>query len=54
MSRKKYQIEVGEKFYWSDRRLYHIINIFVDGCDILVTMKTWSKSKKKMELYDSG
>lgn len=35
MSRKKYQIEVGEKFYWSDRRLYHIINIFVDGCDIL-------------------
>ena len=47
MSRKKYQIEVGEKFYWSDRRLYHIINIFVDGCDILVTMKTWSKSKKR-------
>ena len=47
MSRKKYQIEVGEKFYWSDRRLYHIINIFIDGFHSLVTMKTWSKYKKR-------
>ncbi len=41
-----YNIEVGEKFYWSDRNLYHIVHIFNDEDDTMVVMKFWNKYRK--------
>lgn len=46
MSRKKYKIEVGEKFYWSDRNLHHIVHIFNDEDYTMVVMKYWNKYRK--------
>lgn len=45
--RKVYKIEVGEKLYWSDRNLWHIVHIFNDGEDTMIVMKAWSKYKQR-------
>ena len=48
MSRKKiYKVEVGEKFHWYDRDLWHIVNIFNEGQSTLVVLKSWSKYKNR-------
>lgn len=46
MRRRKYKIEIGEKFYWSDRNLYHIVNMFNDEDEEFVVMKTYVQCKK--------
>lgn len=45
--RRVYKIEEGEKFYWSDRNLYHIVHIFNDGDYTMVVMKSWNKYKNR-------
>ena len=45
--RRVYKVEVGEKFYWSDRNPYSIVHIFNDGDDTMVVMKSWNKYRKR-------
>ena len=45
--RRVYKIKVGEKFYWYDRDLWHIVHIFNDGDDEMVVLKSWSKYKQR-------
>ena len=47
MKRKVYKIEEGEKFYWYDRDLWHIVHIFNDNDDTMVVLKSWSKYKQR-------
>ncbi len=35
------EIKVGEKFHYYDRDLWHIVNIFQDGEDTMVVIKSW-------------
>lgn len=44
---KRPSIEVGSKFRWYDRDLWHIINIFEDGGKELVVLKSWAKYKNR-------
>ena len=43
--RRVYNIQVGESFYWSDRKLWHIVHIFEDDGSTMVVMKSWTKYK---------
>lgn len=45
--KNRHTVEVGKKFYWSDRDLWHIVHIFIDGDDTMVVLKSWSKYKKR-------
>ena len=47
MRKKTYKIEIGEKVYWSDRKLHTIVHIFNDGDDTMVVMKSWNKYRKR-------
>ena len=44
--KKKLEIKVGEKFYYDDRDLWHIVNVFQDGENTMVVIKSWVKYKK--------
>lgn len=43
---KKYKIESGTKFHWSDRKLYHIVLIFTDAGEESIVMKTYDNYRK--------
>lgn len=45
--KRKPEIKVGEKFYYYDRDLWHIVNIFQDGDDTMVVIKSWAKYKNR-------
>lgn len=40
-------IQIGDKFYDHYRKKYHIVNIFKDGGEEIVTYKFWVKRKKR-------
>lgn len=44
--KKRPEIKVGAKFHWWDRDLWHIVNIFQDGDDTMVVLKSWAKYRK--------
>lgn len=37
----------GDKFYYTDRDIWHVIDVVKDGDDRLVIIKSWSKYKKR-------
>ena len=47
MGKRTYKIEVGEKFHWYDRDLWHIINIFQHDNETFVVLKSWAKYKNR-------
>lgn len=44
---RKPEIKVGEKFHWWDRDLWHIIDIFKDGDNEMIVLKSWAKYKNR-------
>lgn len=44
---KRPSIEVGSKFRWYDRDLWHIVNIFQDKEDTMIVIKSWAKYKNR-------
>lgn len=44
---KRPEIKVGAKFHYYDRDLWHIVNIFQDGEDTMIVMKSWAKYKNR-------
>lgn len=44
---KRPEIKVGEKFHYYDRDLWHIVNVFQDGEDTMVVIKSWAKYKNR-------
>lgn len=40
---KRPPIEVGSKFHLWDRNLWHIIDIFQDGDEEMIVLKSWAK-----------
>ena len=44
---KRPSIEVGSKFRWYDRDLWHIIDIFQDGDEEMIVLKSWAKYKHR-------
>lgn len=44
---KRPSIEVGSKFRWYDRDLWHIIDIFQDGDEEMIVLKSWAKYKNR-------
>ena len=44
---KKPEIKVGSKFHWYDRDLWHIIDIFQDGDEEMIVLKSWAKYRNR-------
>lgn len=44
---KRPPIEVGSKFHWYDRDLWHIIDIFQDGDEEMIVLKSWAKYRNR-------
>lgn len=47
MEVKLIDIKVGDKFHYTDRDLWHVVNIFDDKDYKLIVIKSWSKYKQR-------
>lgn len=45
--KKRPEIKVGTKFHWWRKELWHIVNVFKDGDETMVVLKSWAKYRNK-------